>query len=142
MKVTQQRALVGLVVAVLAGLLGWWMSASTADTPGGSGTETVAHSTTDPDSGLPLVDYGELPPEAHEALDQIEAGGPFAYERDGVTFENREGLLPDEERGYYREYTVPTPGSDDRGARRLVTGDDGEVYYTDDHYASFSRVEL
>jgi len=85
-----------------------------------------------------------LPPEAVATLQAIERGGPFPYERDGVTFQNRERRLPERPRGYYREYTVPTPGSRDRGARRIVSGGDPpEVYYyTDDHYRSFRRVEL
>lgn len=85
---------------------------------------------------------GDLPGELDEVTDDVEAGGPFDYPyKDGSTFQNREALLPDEERGYYREYTVETPGSSDRGARRIVTGGgetDPEVwYYTDDHYRSF-----
>jgi ribonuclease T1 len=105
-------------------------------------TETTAAGTdgTDPVSGLDLVELDELPPEALDTLELIESGGPFPYERDGVTFENREGILPDEVRGYYREYTVETPGSDDRGARRIVIGKNGEYYYTADHYDSFQRV--
>jgi guanyl-specific ribonuclease Sa len=85
-----------------------------------------------------------LPPEAVVTLELIERGGPFPYDRDGTTFQNRERLLPDRPRGYYREYTVETPGSRDRGARRIVTGGDPpEVYfYTDDHYRSFRRVEV
>ncbi len=83
----------------------------------------------------------DLPPEAADTLELIDAGGPFPEDRDGVTFENREELLPDEPRGYYREYTVPTPGSDDRGARRIVAGDGGELYWTGDHYSSFSRIQ-
>ena len=84
-----------------------------------------------------------LPPEAIDTLALIEAGGPFPYRRDGVTFENRERLLPAKPRGYYREYTVPTPGSRDRGARRIVAGGDPPevLYYTADHYRSFRRVE-
>lgn len=78
-----------------------------------------------------------LPPEAIDTLLLIEEGGPFPYGQDGATFQNREGILPDHPRGYYREYTVETPGSPDRGARRIVTGRDGERYYTDDHYDSF-----
>lgn len=71
----------------------------------------------------------------------VDTGGPFPYDQDGATFENREGLLPDQPTGYYREYTVPTPGSEDRGARRLVIGEAGETYYTDDHYETFTRIE-
>jgi guanyl-specific ribonuclease Sa len=76
-------------------------------------------------------------------LDQIREGGPFRYDRDGITFQNREGLLPRRDRGYYREYTVPTPGEDDRGARRIVTGGDPveAAWYTADHYRSFTRIE-
>ena len=95
---------------------------------------------TDPESGLPIVQLSDLPPQAAETLDLIDAGGPFPEDRDGVTFENREDLLPDHPLGYYKEYTVPTPGSTDRGARRIVVGEDGELYYTGDHYSSFSRI--
>ncbi|OEV04381.1 ribonuclease domain-containing protein [Streptomyces oceani] len=84
----------------------------------------------------------ELPPEAHDTLDLIEQGGPYPYPQDGQVFENREGLLPDQDTGYYHEYTVETPGSDDRGAKRIVTGDkDEEDYYTEDHYESFDLVD-
>jgi ribonuclease T1 len=76
-----------------------------------------------------------------EVLAAIEAGEPLPYSEDGQTFQNREGLLPDQPLGYYREYTVATPGSPDRGARRLVIGEGGETYYTDDHYASFTRID-
>lgn len=96
---------------------------------------------TDPVSGLPWIDESVLPPEARETLRLIRAGGPFPYPRnDGVTFANRERLLPPEQRGYYREYTVKTPGSPDRGPRRIITGSGGERYWTGDHYASFSRI--
>ncbi len=72
----------------------------------------------------------------------IASGNPLPYEEDGSVFKNREGNLPDLPRGLlYREYTVPTPGSPDRGARRLVVGDDGSVYYTSDHYSSFTRLD-
>lgn len=92
-------------------------------------------------SGLPVVRLAGLPPEAAETVELIDAGGPFPEpEHDGGTFQNREDLLPDRPMGYYREYTVPTPGSDDRGARRIVAGRDGELYWTDDHYSSFSRI--
>ncbi len=85
------------------------------------------------------------PPEVAETADLVRAGGPFPYAEDGTTYENREGLLPDRALGFYRVYTVPTPGADDRGDRRLVTGgsvaSDPEVlFYTGDHYASFCQV--
>ena len=76
------------------------------------------------------------------SIGDIKAGGPFQYDRDGVTFQNRERILPNRERGWYHEYTVRTPGESDRGARRLVTGRDGSLFYTDDHYDSFSEVDI
>ena len=81
-----------------------------------------------------------LPAEARETLTRIKAGGPFPYPQDGKTFQNREKRLPLRGRGYYREYTVKTPGATDRGARRIVAGRGGELYYTEDHYRSFRRI--
>ena len=86
------------------------------------------------------IPAAELPKEARETLALIRAGGPFPYPQDGRTFQNREKLLPQRERGYYREYTVKTPGVRDRGARRIVSGKGGEFYYTADHYRSFQRI--
>ncbi|WP_243745313.1 ribonuclease domain-containing protein [Streptomyces hainanensis] len=86
--------------------------------------------------------YSDLPSQAHDTLDLIEEGGPYPYPQDGGTFYNREGLLPSRATGYYHEYTVETPGSPTRGARRVVTGDSyQEDYYTADHYASFDLVD-
>ncbi|GHJ32092.1 ribonuclease N1 [Streptomyces hygroscopicus subsp. sporocinereus] len=86
--------------------------------------------------------YSDLPSEAHDTLDLIEQGGPYPYPQDGTVFQNREGVLPSQSSGYYHEYTVITPGSDDRGARRIVTGEkQDEDYYTSDHYASFDLVD-
>ena len=96
---------------------------------------------TDPASGLPLVRLAVLPPEAARTVELIDDGGPFPEtDHDGGTFGNREELLPDEPYGYYREYTVPTPGLESRGARRIVAGQGGELYWTADHYSSFSRI--
>lgn len=81
-----------------------------------------------------------LSPEARATLALIERGGPFPYDRDGVVFRNFEKRLPVRERGYYREYTVRTPGLAHRGARRIVAGQGGEFYFTDDHYQSFRRI--
>ncbi|MGH8083656.1 MAG: ribonuclease domain-containing protein [Lysobacter sp.] len=85
-----------------------------------------------------------LPPEAHAVLDAIADGGPYEYRQDGGVFQNREGRLPRQPRGYYREFTVETPRSRDRGARRIVTGGEppAEYFYTDDHYRSFRRFQL
>lgn len=81
--------------------------------------------------------------ELHKTLERISRNGPFPYQRDGITFENRERLLPSKPRGYYREYTVDTPGLSHRGPRRVVTGGNppAEFYYTEDHYRSFTRIK-
>lgn len=94
--------------------------------------------TADPRS-TPTAQRG-LPPEVPETLELVDRGGPFPYRRDGVVFMNRERRLPAHESGYWHEFTVPTPGAGDRGARRLVVGRDGEVYYTGDHYRTFQRI--
>ncbi|SED32889.1 ribonuclease T1 [Nocardioides exalbidus] len=118
----------------------------TSSTAPGSAEETTTFPETgpagseDPDSGLPIVRVDDLPAQVAETIALIAKGGPYPEGRDGITFENREGLLPDRPRGYYSEYTVATPGSDGRGARRVVAGDGGELYYTGDHYGSFSRI--
>ena len=94
-------------------------------------------------SGDASVAAASLPPEARETLRLIDRGGPYPYRRDGVMFKNLEQRLPLKQRGYYREYTVPTPGSRDRGARRIITGEQPPAvfYYTDDHYRSFRRIK-
>jgi ribonuclease T1 len=100
------------------------------------------------DSRIAEGGAGGLPEEARETLALIKAGGPFPYRKDGSVFGNREKHLPSRDRGYYREYTVKTPGSRDRGARRIVAGSgergdartSGEYYYTDDHYNTFRRI--
>lgn len=86
------------------------------------------------------ITLAELPPEARQTLQLIQQGGPYPYRRDGVTFGNFEKRLPSRPRGYYREYTVPTPGERTRGARRIVAGREAEYYYTDDHYQTFRRI--
>jgi ribonuclease T1 len=91
-------------------------------------------------SGLDVVKAASLPPEARTTLKLIDANGPFPYSRDGVVFSNIEKILPKQAKGYYHEYTVVTPGSKDRGARRIIAGEKGERFYTDDHYASFKEV--
>ncbi|PNI08580.1 ribonuclease [Arthrobacter sp. AFG7.2] len=88
-------------------------------------------------SGLPEIRESALPAEGRRILELIRAGGPYRYSQDDQTFGNFERILPRRDRGYYREYTVPTPGESDRGARRIVAGTGGDKYYTDDHYESF-----
>ncbi|QEU95714.1 ribonuclease domain-containing protein [Streptomyces kanamyceticus] len=90
--------------------------------------------------GMATVEAGRLPDEARRTLRRIDDGGPYPYAKDGTVFSNFERELPQRKRGYYHEYTVRTPGERDRGARRIVTGEGGEIYYTDDHYASFKAV--
>ena len=147
-----KRTLLPLLLA--AGLLGGCQSPGQAQT---SQTQTSQTQATprqtpssgtvarDPESGLAWVAVGALPREGQQLLGVVARGGPFRYSRDGVTFGNREGLLPRQTRGYYREYTVRTPGEGDRGARRIVCGGQpetstAECYYTADHYASFRRI--
>ena len=123
-----RRPLLALLVLVIALAVGYAVDASRSDHRPG------------PDGSVAL---SALPPQAARTVHRIEAGGPFPDpEDDGVVFHNYEHDLPSEPDGYYREYTVPTPGSSDRGARRIVTGRDGTYYWTADHYDSFRRIEL
>ncbi|MFF2319331.1 ribonuclease domain-containing protein [Arthrobacter sp. NPDC058097] len=91
-------------------------------------------------SGLPTIRESQLPAEGRRTLVLIRQGGPYPYTRDGVTFGNFERILPRKASGYYKEYTVSTPGESDRGARRIVAGQAGDKYYTADHYASFKFI--
>lgn len=124
-----------LLLSAVIGLLWWFQPPLEGDrtTP----PATVHEAPAAVDAG------GILPPEARDTLRRIRAGGPHPYAQDGTVFFNREGRLPARPRGYYREYTVDTPGLGHRGARRIVTG--GEPpdvwYYTDDHYGSFRPFE-
>ncbi|MFE4621334.1 ribonuclease domain-containing protein [Streptomyces sp. NPDC056747] len=134
------RVLLALVLCVfLAGCSAASDTVSTGPTAAAAAPSAPAADATGT-SGLPTVRAPDLPPEARRTLDLIARGGPYPYAKDGAVFSNFERLLPREERGYYREYTVKTPGERDRGARRIVTGRDGEIYWTDDHYESFREV--
>jgi ribonuclease T1 len=124
-------ALVALLAVVVAGACAP-ATVATDEAPGGFAPQ--------PPTGMAIVHVAELPPEAAASLALIDAGGPFPFRQDGAVFQNREGLLPKHVAGHYLEYTVPTPGDDDRGARRIVTGADGERYWTADHYASFAWI--
>ncbi|MEU2675709.1 ribonuclease [Streptomyces sp. NPDC007107] len=106
------------------------------------GPVTASAATPPQAAAVGSICYSALPSQAHDTLDLIDAGGPFPYEQDGTVFQNREALLPSRSTGYYHEYTVITPGSSDRGARRIVTGEQAqEDYYTADHYESFDLVD-
>ncbi|HEY3559194.1 MAG TPA: ribonuclease [Kribbella sp.] len=126
-----------IVAAVVVAMLVITLAASLF----GCSADAKSKSTSvDPTSGLKYVAVADLPKEAQDTLKLIDQGGPYPYSRDGVVFGNLEKILPKHDRGYYHEYTVKTPGEKDRGARRIVTGNAGERYYTDDHYKSFRRV--
>ena len=138
-----------LLLAAATMLVAWLVAGGGQgdDDPAGGGgstssTSSSADDTTDAATGLPVVRLAALPPEAGRTVELIDSGGPFPEpDHDGGTFGNREELLPDQPMGYYREYTVPTPGVDHRGARRIVAGDEGdELYWTDDHYSSFALI--
>lgn len=133
-----RRPLLALIALVVALAVGYAVRAvQSGDTATHQSTSTQA---TPPATATPL---STLPPEASQTVRLIEQGGPFPYPRnDGAVFRNSEHLLPREADGYYHEYTVPTPGSPDRGARRIVTGGAGEFYYTGDHYEHFVRVDV
>ncbi len=116
---------VGAAAAVLSALL-----------VGGAVTATPAA------AAVGSICYSDLPSQAYDTLELIEQGGPFPYSQDGSVFQNREGVLPSRSTGYYHEYTVKTPGSSTRGARRIVTGQQYEEdYYTSDHYATFDLID-
>jgi ribonuclease T1 len=121
-----------------AAALGLWLILALA-----TGGADSAFARSHPES-LPGIALGELPTESRDVYARIRAGGPFRYDRDGVVFGNRERVLPQQPRGHYREYTVPTPGARNRGARRIVCGGPparpDACYYTDDHYRSFKRI--
>ncbi len=145
-----------LLAAILALGIGWWQQRNAPATgresiPAGVDRKQPAPPST---SGGPERQIGDALERlrtavrsdeefgaATESLALIEKGGPFRYQKDGAVFSNREGRLPATARGYYREYTVPTAGEDDRGARRFIRGAQGETYYTRDHYGTFIRID-
>ena len=104
-----------------------------ASTDSGQGAKTSSANQADTHSNSNVINVADLPPEGRITLQLIKRGGPFPYSKDGAVFNNYEGLLPKQSNGYYHEYTVITPGSSDRGARRIIAGVKGEYYYTNDH---------
>ncbi|MBD0734548.1 ribonuclease domain-containing protein [Streptomyces sp. CBMA29] len=128
------------LLALLGVLLGGCASPTVVPAAHSSGRAAHASSTPAWADGHHVVHPADLPPEARTTLTLIDRGGPYPYSRDGIVFGNYEKELPARTRGYYHEYTVPTPDAPDRGARRLVTGRNGEIFYTSDHYQSFEAV--
>ncbi|MEU7409851.1 ribonuclease domain-containing protein [Streptomyces sp. NPDC042638] len=126
MRIPHSITRIGAAAAVLSALLvGGTVSATTANAAVGS------------------ICQSALPSQAYDTLDLIDQGGPFPYSQDGSVFQNREGVLPRQSSGYYHEYTVITPGSSTRGARRIVTGQKYEEdYYTSDHYVTFRPIDF
>jgi ribonuclease T1 len=129
----RRRPLLALIILILLLVVGYVVRAL-PDSGHSSPKPTVSSST-----GQPL---SQLPEQARQTVALIEHNGPFRYSHDGSTYQNLERHLPIEPPGYYHEYTVVTPGSSDRGARRIITGKDGTFYYTADHYHSFVRIDL
>jgi ribonuclease T1 len=126
-------ALIGLLLLVAGGALGRHaLSAPPVD----DRPSVVASA-----AGLPVRALSQLPPQVARVWQLIQHGGSFPYRQDGTVFGNRERRLPPRRFGFYREYTVPTPGEHGRGPRRLITGDAAELYYTGDHYVSFVAVD-
>lgn len=126
----RRRPFVALVLLILL-LVGGY--AARAVTEHGSARPGVSASAA-------TVSLAELPAEARHTVTLIRQGGPYPYPEDGSVYRNLGGQLPHEPAGYYREYTVPTPGESDRGTRRIIAGRDGTLYYTGDHYRTFRRV--
>ncbi|MGN6606374.1 MAG: ribonuclease domain-containing protein [Jatrophihabitans sp.] len=133
-----RRPLLALIALVVALLVGYAVRGSDSSPQRSTGPSPSVSA-----DGRDAAPLSSLPPQVAATVRLVEQGGPFPYPRnDGVVFHNNEHHLPAERDGYYHEYTVPTPGSPDRGARRLIVGSDGTYWYTADHYESFVRVEL
>ena len=131
---------------LLLGVTGCGSSASASAragstvTAGADAGAACSAASANPPAGMTVLTPDQLPPEAVATLRLIAAGGPYPYAQDNTIFGNYGGTLPGERRGYYREFTVRTPGASTRGALRVVTGSAGEDYYTADHYASFDWI--
>jgi len=140
-RIQRRRPLLALIILLLL-LVGGYVARAVQDHSSPNSAPSVTstvHPGSSSASGVPL---SSLPAQARQTVALIQKGGPFPYSHDGIVYQNRERQLPSEPSGYYHEYTVVTPGSDDRGTRRIVTGKDGRFWYTDDHYASFRQINL
>jgi ribonuclease T1 len=139
-KVTEEGPFMARIAAVKFALTSYLLAAAMAAPLAQARSSTDRLAASQPAT----VQVAELPRQGRETYELIRQGGPFPYGKDGTVFGNRERLLPAEKRGFYREYTVTTPGSRDRGARRIVCGGPPRTpyacYYTADHYASFRKI--
>ncbi|EXU87743.1 MULTISPECIES: ribonuclease [Streptomyces] len=141
MRIPPRMTRIGAAGALASALL--LGGTAVAATPAAPTHHAAVHTATVHVKSVGSVCYSKLPSQAHDTLDLIDKGGPFPYPKDGTVFDNREGILPSQSSGYYHEYTVVTPGSPDRGARRIVAGQkQQEDYYTADHYATFNLVNF
>lgn len=137
------RTILGLVVALLI----FGFAVLYLGNGGGQGTQHGRHQSSSAQGHAPaqghydIIAVADLPPEARQVLGEIRSGGPFEFGQDGSTFHNFERLLPPEPDGFYKEYTVPTPGASTRGARRIIQGADGRLFYTSDHYRTFLLIK-
>ena len=118
-----------------------FLNTSSPSTDSEPGAGTTSNHQSDIRYAAGVISVEDLPKEGRTTLQLIKSGGPFPYSKDGAVFSNYEGILPKKSSGYYHEYTVITPGSPDRGARRIIAGENGEYYYTDDHYGSFKLIQ-
>ncbi|MGH3972914.1 MAG: ribonuclease domain-containing protein [Pseudonocardiaceae bacterium] len=134
---SSRRRVSAALISLLVLVAGGWFGQQVLSSPPSADRLAVVAST----AGLPVRTWSQLPPQAEEVWQLIQQGGPFLYQQDGAVFGNREERLPKQQPGFYRKYTVPTPGESDRGPRRLVTGGTTELYYTGDHYESFVVVD-
>lgn len=133
----RRRPLLALIVLILLLVIGYAGKAVTSHSEQQNPSPTTSVS-----ARSDVVALSGLPKQAADTVRLIQRGGPFPFAHDGIVYQNLEHNLPAKPRGYYHEYTVVTPGSDDRGARRIITGKNGEWFYTADHYASFVRVDV
>ncbi|GAA3669611.1 hypothetical protein GCM10022237_31830 [Nocardioides ginsengisoli] len=141
----RSRQVASAVVTVVLLLGVWWLQSRGSDEPAARDTSSPSGAPASmpkaDGDGVPYVALAALPREAQATVRLIDDGGPFPYPgKDGSTFGNFEGVLPRKPRGYYAEYTVPTPGASTRGARRIIAGDGGQLYWTADHYLTFARI--
>jgi ribonuclease T1 len=144
----RRRPLLALLLLILLLTLGYTArafdhggSGSPAPPPTGVSQPASGHAN-DSGGANGLTPLSALPAQARQTVSLIQRGGPFPYRSDGIIFNNSERHLPIKPRGYYHEYTVVTPGSPDRGERRIITGGSGEFYYTADHYNTFVRLAV